>query len=66
MNTLVIFMVAVFVTFAYGDHVFETTHLVTMRKAELMKIVECISECKIFLFLFSFNYIFNLCKRSAT
>lgn len=59
MNTLMIFMVAVFATFAYGDHVFERTHLVTMRKVELMKIVECISECKRFLFLLLlFNYMF--------
>lgn len=57
MNSLAIFMIAVSVNFAFGDHVIERSHLVTMRKVELMKIVECISECKRFSFLLLFfNY----------
>ncbi|XP_035219116.1 uncharacterized protein LOC118192290 [Stegodyphus dumicola] len=42
---LILFASIAFSSTTYADHV-EHTHLVTMRKAELMKIVDCISKSK--------------------
>lgn len=47
MKTLLLFFAAALAASAYAGHSKpENTHLVTMRKAELMEIINCVSKCK--------------------